>query len=294
VITGATVIGRAQGETVAILPIDGQHVARVISTVNALLNRLTNQPMNDWRTYNLANLFGTVPTPSKRFKATNVLEPQEQTCIRLSDLVYFHHIGLKKVDHLICAIAIDLGAQEKSYQYPIALTPYACKGEYVFPVRGTVTIMGLPWNFGLGHRGAVSQEFAFDVVDYRRLAGGALSLSSPPGSNRVTDYFAFHREVHAIGAGTVVAAGNSWPDKWANNPTKYSVKRVTRLTSKLLKRGVPFNHAILGNYAIIDHHNGEFSLYAHMSEGSVGSSPALSADGFSGVSVGKRSSDHVR
>ena len=49
----------------------------------------------------------------------------------------------------------------------------------------------------------------------------------------------------------------------------YSEKRVIDLTIKLLEKGVEFNHAILGNYAIIDHHNGEYSLYAHMSENTL-------------------------
>ena len=83
------------------------------------------------------------------------------------------------------------------------------------------------------------------------------------------DYFAFDREIHAIGDGIVAEAGNSWPDAFARNPLEYSVERVTDFTDELLAGGMPFNHAILGNYVVIDHRNDEFSLYAHMREGSV-------------------------
>lgn len=263
------VIGSVEGNEVVFFKIDEENLKKSISTVNKLLNSLIRQPMNNWSTYNLHTLFGKVPIPSKSFKDANILEPQEQTCIRLSDLLYFHYIGLKKADDLLCEIKIDIGGEEKSYKYQIVLTPYTCKGDYIFPVKGMVTVIGTPWNLATGHRGAVSQEFAFDVVDYQRLENGELSLSSPPHSNKVTDYFSYHREVHAIGEGIVVAVGNNWPDKWVENPKKYSINRVTDLTSKLIKKGMDFNHAILGNYVIIDHQNEEFSLYAHMSEGTV-------------------------
>ncbi len=262
-------IGSAEENEVVVYRIDEESLKETISKTNKMLNRLIKQPMSNWRTYNLHNLFGKVPIPSESFKEANILEPQEQTCIRLSDLLYFHYMGLKKVDDLLCEMKINIGGEEKSYKYQIVLTPYTCKGDYIFPLKGMVTVIGTPWNLAEGHRDAVSQEFAFDLVYYQRLINGELSLSSPPHSNKVTDYFSFHREVHAIGEGIVVAVGNNWPDKWAEDPTKYSIERVTDLTVKLLEEGMEFNHAILGNYVIIDHQNGEYSLYAHMSEGTV-------------------------
>jgi murein DD-endopeptidase MepM/ murein hydrolase activator NlpD len=129
--------------------------------------------------------------------------------------------------------------------------------------------VGTPWNQVEGHRVATSQEFAFDVVDYRRGENGAFMLSSPPKSNDVEDYFFFEREILAIGDGTIVATGNKWPNEWVKNPLEYSEERIVELTLKLLEEGIDFDHAILGNYVIIDHNNGEFSLYAHMSEGTL-------------------------
>jgi murein DD-endopeptidase MepM/ murein hydrolase activator NlpD len=129
--------------------------------------------------------------------------------------------------------------------------------------------MSTPWNDVLGHRMANSQEFAIDVVDYRRGEDGRFVLSIPPDSEDVKDYFLFERDVLAVGDGVVVSAGNQWPNRWADNPLNYSEERVVKITQELLEKGMAFDHAILGNYVIIDHQNGEFSLYAHMSEGSL-------------------------
>ena len=269
VIKELRVIGKSKGEELVAFRIDKKQIDQVITETNKMLNRLTRQPMNKWRTYNLHTLFGKISNSSKPFQEINTIKPQGYVNLRLSNLMHFHYIGSNKVDTLFCEFKIDMGGIIKSYKHQIVITPYICKGDYIFPVRGMVTVLATPWNLELGHRMVVSQEFAFDVVDYQRLKSGKLSLSSPPGSNKVSDYFAFHREVHAIGDGIIVASGNKWPDKWVENPKKYSIKRITNLTVKLIKKGIDFKHAILGNYVIIDHQNGEFSLYAHLSEGTV-------------------------
>jgi murein DD-endopeptidase MepM/ murein hydrolase activator NlpD len=121
----------------------------------------------------------------------------------------------------------------------------------------------------MGHRLATSQEFAFDVVDYRVLGAGGFSLSSPPNSDTVREYFFFERAVLAVGDGVVAASGNQWPNAWAENPLINPDDRIIEQSQKLLDAGVEFTHVILGNYTIIDHQNGEYSVYAHMSEGTV-------------------------
>jgi len=248
---------------------DGNEIRDAVGATNQLLNKLMNPPINQWRSYNLHILFGNVPLTQKPYNDSIQLMPKSVTCLPLNDIFCFHYAGKEKVSGIVCQIQLASAEKEILVELPIPLTLYHCKGNYIFPIKGTATITGTPWNHGLGHRMASSQEFAFDVVDFLRDQNGEFILSSPPASDRVDDYFLFEREVSAIGDGIVAATGNQWPNEWVENPNAYSEERVIELTQKLLKEEVEFNHAILGNYVIIDHRNGEFSLYAHMSQNTL-------------------------
>ena len=264
------VTGKVEGREVVKYMIYEDEFRESIINGNKLLNKLTEDPNNIWRMYNLGVRYGNVSITGKRYKEDNILAPSEMTSINLSTLLYFNYEGRDKVNEVWYQITIDFDSDIKQFAFPVPLTPYTCKGDYIFPVKGSVTVVSLPYNDAEGHRGATSQEFAIDIVDYRRFGNNRqLSLSAISKSAKVTDYFAFHRDVLAIGDGVIVAAGNSWPDKWMENPQQYSVERVTDLTLKLLEDGMDFIHALLANYVIIDHQNGEFSLYCHMSEGTV-------------------------
>lgn len=243
-------------------------IAEVISETAQILNRFLNS-VNPWHCYNLHMLFGDVPPLDKEFSKEMTLQPGEVVCLRLQELFHFHFAGEEKVEQVTCELSFLSDGGMSTQRFPIPLLPYHCKGDYVFPLRGNVTVIGMPLNGTMGHRVANSQEFAFDVVDFRRDENGEYNPSSPANSARVEDYYLFERKVHAIGDGVVVAAGNQWPNQWAEYPLNYSEDRIVKLTVQLLEDGMDFNHAILGNYVIIDHLNGEFSLYAHMSEGTV-------------------------
>ncbi len=268
VLKDVTISGYVQEKEVITFKQDKEKIKIVIAKTNKLLNRLIKSS-SQWAEYNRHMLFGNVSLTQECYEETNSLKKSTATCLRLQDLFYFHYTGTEKIDQIICQVNMSSSEGKFSLQYPIPLTLYKCKGDYIFPIRGNSTVVGTPWNQVGGHRLATSQEFAFDVVDYRRVENGEFSTSSPPNSPKVDDYFLFEREVLAIGDGVVVATGNQWPNKWVENPLNYSEDRIVELTKKLLDDGVEFNHAILGNYAIIDHLNGEFSLYAHMSEKSV-------------------------
>jgi len=248
-------------------------LAEHIAEANGLLNRFVGRKPSPWRTYNAHARFAMEPPAGgDGFEETAELPPGAKLCLPLADLMPFHYAGSAKIDRILCKVSMMPGDTEQAVGtagFEVPLTPYVCKGDYIFPLRGPVTIEGTPWSREIGHRDVVSQEFAFDVIDVRRLTDGSFALSDPAGSSDVADYFIFDREVRSIGDGVIVEVGNRWPDAFAKNPLEYSIERVTDLTVKLLDEGVPFNHAILGNYAVIDHRNGEFSLYAHMREGSV-------------------------
>jgi hypothetical protein len=264
-----SLFGFAEGENIVMYRQAKDTISDVINNANLLLNKFTQEPISQWKAYNLHVLFGNVPITQESYEETNCLKHNSATCVRLCEIFFFHYAGGEKVDEIICEVTVVTGTMEITKKVPIPLTLYKCRGNYTFPITGSSTVIGTPWNQVEGHRTATSQEFAFDVVDYQRDETGNFVLSSPPNSNHVKDYFVFEREVHAVGSGIVVATGNQWPNEWVENPLTYSVERVVELTQALLKEGVDFNHAILGNYVIIDHNNGEFSLYAHMSQNTL-------------------------
>ncbi|MFN2283827.1 MAG: hypothetical protein ACK2UQ_05365, partial [Anaerolineae bacterium] len=238
-VEGIELLGFAGGKHIVTFRQDKDEIENAIAKTNHLLNRLTQKPASQWREYNLHMLFGDVPMPQDSYyEESNQLKPHSMTCLRLQDLFCFQYAGMNKIDEIICEVTVTSGTDEIIVKSSLSLTPYRCTGDYIFPIEGSVTIMGTPWNQILGHRIATSQEFAIDVVDYRRDENGEFVLSSPPNSSHVKDYFLFEREVLAIGDGVVVAAGNQWPNAWVENPLDYSEERIVELTEKLLQEGM--------------------------------------------------------
>jgi murein DD-endopeptidase MepM/ murein hydrolase activator NlpD len=95
-------------------------------------------------------------------------------------------------------------------------------------------------------------RFAYDlsIVDSAgRMYRGA--------GSRNEDWYSWNAPVLSPGAGTVVAAESGEQD--------WEVGRTSLPDSIVLARPV----ALYGNYVVIDHGNGEFSLLAHMRQGTV-------------------------
>jgi hypothetical protein len=72
------------------------------------------------------------------------------------------------------------------------------------------------------------------------------------------DWYGYGKPVLAAGEGVVVEMHDGMPDNRKDGPPPFDQAAIMR-NLKLF----------LGNYAIIDHGNGEFSLFAHMKQGSV-------------------------
>lgn len=269
VIACIDVIGKSNSKEVSRNRFYKEEIDKLIEETNVLLNKLTSDPDKPWKVYNLKKNFGIVVKPKEGFQEENRLKKDEKTAVDLSPIYHFLYEGSARVDEIILQVKIDASGKERVCDYPVVLTPYTCKGNYIFPVKGSATVSAMPFNETNGHRGFPSSEFAIDIIDVRRLPGGELSSSSPLHSDNVKDYFIFERDILAVGDGVVVAIGNKWPDKWMENPLRYSVNRITNLTVNLLKQGVEFENGYIGNYVIIDHRNGEFSAYVHLSENSI-------------------------
>lgn len=103
---------------------------------------------------------------------------------------------------------------------------------------------------------------------------------------KLSDYAIFGKPVRAVADGKVVAVSNDQADNAAmlkrqgETDDAYLV-RLQEGQAALLMKGMG---SVLGNHVVIDHGNGEFSIYAHLKQGSV--LAALGASVAAGEAIG--------
>lgn len=78
---------------------------------------------------------------------------------------------------------------------------------------------------------------------------------------RLENWYSYGKPIYAPGAGTVLATANDIPDNW------FIDEKATRIGHPKLPRGKDPND--IGNFVLIDHGDGEYSLLIHMKPGSV-------------------------
>lgn len=120
--------------------------------------------------------------------------------------------------------------------------------------------------FHTPHRWAAIEEFAFDIVALT----GDNSTHRGKGT-KLSDYDAFGRPVRAVADGKVVAVSDGIPDNVAmlKRPGEADDAYFNRLQEGQMTLLVKGMASVLGNHIVIDHGNGEFSIYAHLKQGSV-------------------------
>ena len=231
----------------------------------------TGQTVNSFRENEelerLMPLFGKMYIPEKGFSSSAELNPSESICIPLSRILYFHYIGRSKVDDILLNFMFKQNDEKKLVAFPVKLTPYENKGSYIFPLKGSLCLVSLPTNF-VEHRMSTREEFALDILDMKLIEDGSFSSSSNRNPTKLSDFFIFHRDVIAVGDGTVVETGERFPESRMSDPIKYSNEYFQNLRKELTPK-IGFKNFVHGNYIVIDHHNGEFSFYGHLSEGTI-------------------------
>ncbi len=139
------------------------------------------------------------------------------------------------------------------------------KNSYIFPLRG-VWYAGNGPTLHTAHRWALPEEFAFDIAKLD--AGG---LTHKGDGTKFSDYYAYGADVLAAADGRVVAVENGQPEDASvmQRPDETQEAYFARLLQSqagLLAKGTA---GVAGNYVMIDHGQGEYSLYAHLQPGSV-------------------------
>ena len=164
----------------------------------------------------------------------------------------------------VLSFADTSGTVVDSVTTTVPLRDYATRTALVLPLRGRILVFD-GHDFYAHHR---RWNLAHPVVGklFRHNSGRyAYDLSIVDSAGRMyrgngarnEDWYSWNAPVLAPGAGTVVAAESSEAD--------WEVGRTSLPDSVVLARPV----ALYGNYVVIDHGKGEFSLLAHMRRGAV-------------------------
>jgi murein DD-endopeptidase MepM/ murein hydrolase activator NlpD len=132
-----------------------------------------------------------------------------------------------------------------------------------FPLAGTwfVAVAGTPHG---AHRWALPEAFAYDIV---RLGAGNLSYKNK--GEKFDDYYAYGEPVQAVADGIVREVVSDQPEDSAvlrrpDESLEAYGERSGQIQQALLQKG---DHALVGNSVLIDHGNGEYSVYAHLKAG---------------------------
>jgi murein DD-endopeptidase MepM/ murein hydrolase activator NlpD len=172
-------------------------------------------------------------------------------------------------DRIEIVASTEQGSAASASSVTLAINPGASKTRLLYPVTGR-SYVAVAASFHTPHRWAAIEEFAYDIA----VLGPGGSTHRGQGT-RLLDYAAFGKPVRAAAAGKVIAASGSTPDNAAmlKRPGESDEAYFTRLQEAqqaLLTQGLA---AVLGNYVMIDHGNGEYSLYAHLKQGSLRVAP---------------------
>lgn len=153
--------------------------------------------------------------------------------------------------------------REKEYQQQVIVSPasYTTKTDLILPARGRLLVYDGHDFYG-HHR-----RFDYMIPPLQALGFNSNFMrysydfvpTNPQGEmfqGTETDnasYFGFGAPLLAVGGGKVVALVNDQPDNRSFDQSQLATKPMV----------------LFGNYLVIDHGNGEFSVYGHLKQGSA-------------------------
>jgi hypothetical protein len=163
---------------------------------------------------------------------------------------YFSEPAVLEIDRMVYIVELAAPSGARFHRsLDIPLTNYELKKKYIFPVKGKFIVLDGHEFYELGHTYEWSQHFSYDILG----VGPNLELAKNNGKSP-EDFFGWGREIVAPADGVVAYARNDVPNMMM--PKDY------------LKLRDP-HWAIGGNIILINHGNGEVSLFAHNQYGSV-------------------------
>ncbi|NLF40110.1 M23 family metallopeptidase [bacterium] len=256
------VIGRVSGVETVRLHISGKPLSEAIAETAGMLNK-QQLPLPA-----IQLSFGNAAFPEGALSENGTAAEGQSILLPLSRIAYIHHVGRMKIDGVEINVTVNAGGDRTVASFPVQLTSYEVKGKYLFPVTGDVQMAFLPLSY-IHHRASASQEFAMDLVGANQKGAASFTDISSPNPRTLSDYSIWGRDVLAIGDGVVREIGDKFPETRMNDPAKFAQPEYVQSLLKELVTQIGWTNAVAGNYVLIDHENGEFSMYCHLQEGSL-------------------------
>lgn len=253
------VVGICEEKEVLKLMLDKDEISTFVKQIIPKINSM----IKDGKQKGYDTILGKFHITDEKLTDKIVLNPYECTIIPLSKMLFLNYTGTKVIDTIGLNIFVKGELDQQVLSKKIKLEQYKNKENYIFPMKDKVCITNLPMSIN-NHRQCLSQEFAFDVVGQSDVK--SLALESKP--NHISNYYIYHKNVMAIGDGIVIDVGDKFRESMMSNPNNYSDEYMANLFKKLIPEIGGIN-AACGNYVTIDHENGEFSFYAHLSENTI-------------------------
>ena len=191
---------------------------------------------------------------------SNRLEPNHGVLIRLQYLQFSGEVEKIKV---IGVGRADNGSVSQSAA-EIAVVNYQPKTKFSFPLNDTWYVSN-GTNLSGTHRWGIGQEFAIDLVRVDSEGSSGKGDETKPES-----YYAYGQEVLAPADGTVYELRDGVDDtpmaQFAGDEATM-IKRLREYQTKLRQQYGPRGSE--GNYVILDHGNGEYSVMVHLKKNSI-------------------------
>ena len=155
----------------------------------------------------------------------------------------FEELNVDNIE--VTAEALNASKETMNLRVQTSLIAYKPKTELILPFKGAWYAIHTYDLFSL-HRFSLSQRFALDFLKVdvygRTFRGEGLQLE---------DYYAFNQPILAPGDGVIIDLANDVDENIPKNPPS--------------ERDFKDNpYKALGNFVLIDHENGEYSLLAHL------------------------------
>ncbi|MDT9598865.1 M23 family metallopeptidase [Sphingosinicella rhizophila] len=165
----------------------------------------------------------------------------------------------------VTARADDMGSEVASAFIPIDAAGSATR--FRWPLAGTRTwLVAAAASFHTTHRWAVPEEFALDII-----AVDADGNSHSGAGDANADFYAYGADVVAAADGVVAKLVSGGPEETPllRKPDEAMNAYYARIGERQARNLASGEAGVVGDGVVIDHGNGEYSVYAHLRPGSV-------------------------
>ena len=193
---------------------------------------------------------------------TGILQPGEALLLMQNVFAY------KGTRSDVQVIAAGLASTTRvTAQASVPIDSATSKTAFRWPLnQSRAWLVGAGASFHSTHRWAVPEEFALDII----AIDGSGSTHRRSGAEN-TDFYAYGADVVAAADGLVVRTieGVDEPLPMLRRPSESMQAYYGRISTQQAANMLRGEQGVSGNAVVLDHGNEEYSIYAHLSPGSV-------------------------